>query len=618
MQSRRSVTLPFWMRLSLAWLAFLLLFALYWVQLHTTQQHQLQDAEQQALLRAEQTAHALAMQANSKLLKIEFFVEHLTEHWLDHDPQVFKKLIGLGQESIFKGALNMVAVTDAEGNIIFNNVTDNETVLELSNLKDRHYFQQHARQYSNFVISQPLQNRLTEQWTVQFSHSYFKNSEFAGIVIISVPSEFLSDAFTQLYPDDSNIVLMTLNDGRYLTRSHGIKSHLGKSVPSQREFVRNLWQTSGHYETVAPIDNIERYYAWYRVPGFPVVLSLGLNKSTVLEHTLESIESTRKQGLLASALVLLAALLLTRVAITRAHQNRLLLQGRERLEVLLDRIHSGVLLEDENNVLAAVNPKLCKLLDLNANPVKLKGLPHEKLLQMLKPEYAQHLPAPTDIRLAAYRKEIQDESGRTLEIEWVPVRRSQRYLGHCWFIQDISHRKQKEQELVSLASRDPLTNLLNRRSFMELLEKSIQASQPIFPGALLFLDIDHFKQVNDTHGHPAGDLVLKNIAKIIRSCLRKDDYTGRLGGEEFAVLLPVATEYQAMLLAERIRAQIEEAITDTASHSISVTISIGVTLLYGQSPQSVQDQADQALYQAKKQGRNRVCFYRPPAASHTS
>lgn len=164
----------------------------------------------------------------------------------------------------------------------------------------------------------------------------------------------------------------------------------------------------------------------------------------------------------------------------------------------------------------------------------------------------------------------------------------------------------KEQELQELASVDPLTGLLNRRSFMELLTRCIRDSRPEQPGALFILDIDHFKAVNDTWGHPAGDVVLQNVARIIQNSLRKGDHTGRLGGEEFAVLLPSASGDEALMLAERIRRQLEEAIIETPEASIAVTISIGVALLYGHSIDSVQEAADKALYQAKHNGRNQV------------
>lgn len=142
--------------------------------------------------------------------------------------------------------------------------------------------------------------------------------------------------------------------------------------------------------------------------------------------------------------------------------------------------------------------------------------------------------------------------------------------------------------------------------WFQLLTRCIRDSRPEQPGALFILDIDHFKAVNDTWGHPAGDVVLQNVARIIQNSLRKGDHTGRLGGEEFAVLLPSASGDEALMLAERIRRQLEEAIIETPEASIAVTISIGVALLYGHSIDSVQEAADKALYQAKHNGRNQV------------
>ena len=283
-----------------------------------------------------------------------------------------------------------------------------------------------------------------------------------------------------------------------------------------------------------------------------------------------------------------------------------MLQTDERMRMLLERFPTGVLLEDERNTVVAANPILCNLLTLTSQPGKLHGLSHAEFLQLLEDEHAGQLLLPEDELASGYRTELEEASGRTLEIEWLPIRHDQRNLGHAWFIKDVSARRRKEQELQELASVDPLTGLLNRRSFMELLTRCIRDSRPEQPGALFSLDIDHFKAVNDTWGHPAGDVVLQNVARIIQNSLRKGDYTGRLGGEEFAVLLPSATGDEALMLAERIRRQLEEAITETPEASIAVTISIGVALLYGHSIDSVQEAADKALYQAKHNGRNQV------------
>ena len=176
-------------------------------------------------------------------------------------------------------------------------------------------------------------------------------------------------------------------------------------------------------------------------------------------------------------------------------------------------------------------------------------------------------------------------------------------------IQDITERKALELELRRLATTDPLTDLANRRHFLAQVELELELLQRYAkPAALLMIDLDHFKRVNDTYGHAAGDTVLRHFATVARQILRKVDLLGRLGGEEFAALLPGTDPEGAQLLAERLRQTIASSPAHTAAGLVGVTISIGVTLfaLTDSAADTVLARADRALYRAKDQGRNRV------------
>ena len=167
--------------------------------------------------------------------------------------------------------------------------------------------------------------------------------------------------------------------------------------------------------------------------------------------------------------------------------------------------------------------------------------------------------------------------------------------------------QQQNQELEVLATRDPLTNCLNRRSFFSQLEQAFShAKQNGEELSVIMCDIDHFKLVNDTHGHAKGDDVIRSVAHQISSCLRSGDALGRYGGEEFCAFLPRVGVLQTTALAERIRQQIEKS-----DLGIKVTTSFGVTALkFGAvSPPDLINQADEALYLSKQTGRNRVTGY---------
>jgi len=173
--------------------------------------------------------------------------------------------------------------------------------------------------------------------------------------------------------------------------------------------------------------------------------------------------------------------------------------------------------------------------------------------------------------------------------------------------------------LRRLAEMDPLTSVFNRRAFLTLLDKAIsQARRTQSELPVLVIDLDHFKRINDTWGHQCGDDVLRHFVGLAVSCLRKEDVMGRLGGEEFAIVLPNATPDGARVVAERLCALVAERPVMTEHGPIAVTVSVGVTqCTVGETPEVVLHRADAAMYQAKQRGRNRVevSFSRPALAA---
>ncbi len=166
------------------------------------------------------------------------------------------------------------------------------------------------------------------------------------------------------------------------------------------------------------------------------------------------------------------------------------------------------------------------------------------------------------------------------------------------------------QEQFRAQSRtDPLTGCLNRRGITERLVAELSfAGRDRRPLGVAVLDLDHFKSVNDTYGHAAGDAVLQHVAALSRGSLRRIDLFGRLGGEEFAILLPGTDRAGAVLVAERFRREVEGTPARTDAGTIAVTVSMGLTELGPRDPDAdtVLARADAALYQAKRGGRNRV------------
>ncbi|MEG3617864.1 diguanylate cyclase [Magnetovibrio sp. PR-2] len=180
---------------------------------------------------------------------------------------------------------------------------------------------------------------------------------------------------------------------------------------------------------------------------------------------------------------------------------------------------------------------------------------------------------------------------------------------------DISLQKQLEQELRQLATTDSLTGAANRRQFVEAatseLERAERYKQPI---SFLMLDLDHFKKVNDTYGHAGGDEVLRQFVKVVRTRLRGPDVLGRVGGEEFAIMLPQTDTEGAKHLAERIRLDTESLAMTWEHRTMKVTVSIGVASrhAFDKDIDAVLARADAGLYAAKENGRNQVMVRNEP------
>jgi diguanylate cyclase (GGDEF)-like protein/PAS domain S-box-containing protein len=186
-----------------------------------------------------------------------------------------------------------------------------------------------------------------------------------------------------------------------------------------------------------------------------------------------------------------------------------------------------------------------------------------------------------------------------------------RVLRYAGSLVDATRRKEAEHKLEYLVDHDELTGLLNRRGVLQSIHQiHARCLRNHSPHCIAIADLDHFKHINDTYGHKAGDRVLRTVSDTLRSTLRRADWLGRWGGEEFVIILPETTEAQALVTLERLRKRVSAASIDVDGSNVQITMSAGIATCRSDKdePDTMLARADVALYRAKSEGRDRVCY----------
>jgi diguanylate cyclase (GGDEF)-like protein/PAS domain S-box-containing protein len=298
-----------------------------------------------------------------------------------------------------------------------------------------------------------------------------------------------------------------------------------------------------------------------------------------------------------------------------------LCQSEARYRTLFETVPQGIVYQDPNGHITSANEAAQRILGLTLDQLQgrtsiderwravradgsdLPGHDHPAML-------ALRTGAP--VRDAVMGVVTGSERCAWLRVSAIPVFEDGRLKEVYSSFEDITAQQQLNDELRMLATTDALTGLANRRTVRERSDIEFQRirRKPSLRCAVLAVDIDHFKRVNDTLGHAAGDTVLREVAERLRGELRTTDVVGRVGGEEFMVLLPDTLPEHALLLAQRMRARIASTPIDADGQPVRVTVSIGVSTIdhTDASVEEVFARADQALYLAKHSGRDAVRF----------
>lgn len=284
----------------------------------------------------------------------------------------------------------------------------------------------------------------------------------------------------------------------------------------------------------------------------------------------------------------------------------------------------AILVVDENVVIISFNQKFLDmwLMSPESVPTSLNDFKLESVAgQLMYPEiFIARVQYLNEQRVAKSREEIVLKDGRTIDQYSAPITCVDgKYHGRVWYFRDITERKVAENKIEQLAFYDPLTSLPNRRLLHDRLQHALVASaRHDSHGAILFIDLDNFKTLNDTQGHNVGDLLLTEVANRLQGCVRERDTVARVGGDEFVVILEelsvdlLFAVAQTKAIGDKILATISQKYL-LNSFEYYCSTSIGVSLFHNQevTEDELLKRADTAMYQAKSAGRNTMRFYDP-------
>lgn len=537
-------------------------------------------------------------------------------------PEVFSRYVqGLRQR-----LPNAVSVrgTDREGNIIYG---DDLTPGRRVNIADREYFQR-ARADMRLTFSLPVHSRLTGERVFMIALPLTDAAgAFAGIVYVNTATQRVEDLFATIQLGEHGIITL-FDAGRRILIRHPALQETGEgqvvrvAAPGTLDALA-AGRTVATYKALSPFDGLQRSIAFRRIAHYPVYVLVGQAEQDYLAPWWHECI----MGATFLAIIALGSLLLG-ISVRRY------MAARHQVEVLEDRQaahdHLAAIIRAIPDLLFEVDRE-GRYLDYRTSHMELLAMPPDefvgrKVAEVLPAEAASIVMeaiAEAEAKGASYGAQIHIKvPAGELWFELSIARKQTHRNESPTFIvlsRDITERNQAQLRIEQLAFSDMLTGLPNRRLFLDRLRQSMAVSERNHSYcALLFLDIDKFKSLNDTLGHQVGDLLLVEISERLCRSVREYDTVARLGGDEFVILLEQLGEEeedaarQAQSVAEKVAAQLRREY-DLDGHKYIGTSSIGIAVFRGQSMSSDEllRRADLAMYEAKSSGRSALCFFDP-------
>ncbi|HET6306539.1 MAG TPA: EAL domain-containing protein [Rhodopila sp.] len=511
-----------------------------------------------------------------------------------------ERLKGLPQVDAF-------VITDATGQVVNISRGYPPRMLDLSARDPFLYFR--AQDDHTLYVSEPVHAYLDGRWTVYLTRRLNgTHGEFAGILEAAVTLSFLEDFYRAVTPANVGVTVLR-RDGLVLAHHPRIDTRIGGRLPAHLPWYQLAGGQGGSYRTTGDDGEAPCLVAVRPLREFPLVINVSMAQAVALSDWQWQALWLVAAAVLAASCVVLLLRAFGRQFNQLATQHAQLETSHLQLDVVLDNMSQGLTMYDAEARLMVCNRRFAELYKLTQDQIR-PGTPFAAIIEA-RTAQGTFLAAPpedyasqTKIRAEAatpFERINELSDGRVIFLHSKPLPTGGWVSTH----EDITERRRADDAVAFLAHHDALTELPNRVLFQSRLGEAIALAHGGAPFALLCLDLDRFKVINDTLGHAVGDGLLRIFAQRLSRTVRRGDTVARLGGDEFAIIqLGVTSPDDAARLAERVMAAMGDPL-DIDGHRVVAGTSIGIAIAPrdGATSETLLRNADTALYLAKAEGR---------------
>ena len=485
------------------------------------------------------------------------------------------------------------------------------------NIADRDYFRQlKTDPEAPDVVVKLVHSRFTDEWTTILVRKITgSDGTFLGAVVRGMTPASFETFFESLALGEGSAISLMHRDGTMLARYPHVEDMIGQNLSTSP--IQTLLRGADHgtIRQQSPVDGEARLASTRALSQFPLSIVATMTLSTALADWREQTGFLVGAAALAALAITLTLFLIVR-KLRAQHLNaeRRLAVEKERLDTAINNMALGLLLYDSDGRIVLRNQRYLDMFNLSPDIVK-PGMAFRDLMAHRKSVGSfrgdvEAFCANIERNVARgemSRHMVETDDGRSIETTSRPLQAG----GWVATQEDITERRTAERQIARLAHYDALTDLPNRVLFRERLALELDRTKRGEQLAMLYIDIDEFKSVNDSLGHPVGDELLKAVAQRLRACVREMDFVARLGGDEFAIVQTnVEQPDDVMGLVKRVYDAIREPF-DCLGHQVSTDASIGIALAPhdGADLDQLLKSADLAMYGAKADGRRTYRFF---------